>query len=122
MAVTVTASDIKTLFPEFQALDPTVIDLWVAEALPEVNETQWSSKATAAVKFLTAHLLTVFAGTDGAGTGSTSDPGPVSSEREGQVQASYAVSSAFTSDDLGTTKYGRRYLSMRSRIFVTRKI
>ena len=122
MTIAVTPSDITALFPEFGPLDPALIQTWIDEATPSVNETQWAGKAESAVKFLTAHFLSVFAGSDGSGTGSVSSPGPVTSEREGQVQASYGVAGIFTSNDLGSTKYGRRYLAMLKAIFVTRVI
>ncbi|KKL65120.1 hypothetical protein LCGC14_2158140 [marine sediment metagenome] len=118
MAVTVTAGDIRTQFPEFGSVADSVIERWIVEATAEVNATQWASRATRGVEWLTAHYLASFASPDCDEPGA----GPVSSEREGAVAASYKIADLFARDALGTTKYGRQFLTLRKRVFVKRKI
>ena len=60
MAIEVTPADIQTRFPEFAKVEPDVIQLWIDDALCNVNETQWAKRATAAVELLTAHCLKLF--------------------------------------------------------------
>ncbi len=118
MAIAVTPASIQARFPEFAKVEPDTIQIWIDDALCNVNETQWAKRATMAVEFLTAHCLKLFADPD------CEEPsaGPVSSEREGQVAATYKIAEMFAKDDLGSTVYGRRFLTLRKRLFVTRKI
>lgn len=118
MAIEVTPGDIATRFPEFSAVPSATIQQWIDEALCNVNECQWDKRGTFAVELLTAHYLTTFSSPDCAEPAA----GPVSSEREGQIAVTYAVADRFKDDALGSTKYGRQFLTLRKRIFVTRKI
>lgn len=93
-----------------------MITRWLDEAGNHHNSIQWGGKSDDGLAYLTAHLIAMFADP----TGDEPGAGPVTSEREGQVQVSYAVSDAFKANDFGSTKYGRRYISMRKTIFVTR--
>ena len=117
----VVATEIKARFPEFACLDDDVVTRWLDEAARNINATQWDGKYDDGLSYLTAHLLVTFQadalGLDEPGAGATT------SEKEGQI--SYAVSPLvvapmFRKDSLGANKYGRRYLEIKSTIFVTR--
>lgn len=116
----VTAESIKAFFPEFARVDSTTVTKWLTYAQGHHNANQWGAKSDDGLTWLTAHFLAVYTPeceTDKVG------PGPLTSSREGQVAASWSpltVPKIFTKNDLGTTKYGRRYLSMVDTLFVTR--
>lgn len=114
--MSVNASSFKAALPEFASVDDAIVERWLAEATRHHNITQWGLKSDDGLIYLTAHLLASFAqgGFDEPGAG------PVTSEREGQVAVSYKVSSVFTEDEFGSTKYGRRYASIRKTVFTTR--
>lgn len=110
----VDAADIKTRFPEFATIDNATIDRWLAEAGRQHNTTQWGGKSDDGLAWLTAHFLAAFEGT---GNGITVElgAGPLTGATEDRVSASWSpllVPKIFGQNDLGTTKYGRRYLSM----------
>lgn len=115
--MTVTAADIKTLFPEFGSVDSATITRWLEEAERNHNSCQWGAKSDDGLAWLTAHFLAAFP--DDCNTGDTLGPGPLTASSEGSVSASWSpltVPKSFGKDDLGTTKYGRRYISMRDTI------
>ncbi len=118
--MTITAADIKTRFPEFGSVDSNTITRWLEEAERNHNACQWGAKSDDGLAWLTAHFLVAFGGQcaqDALG------PGPLTSSREGQVAASWSpltVPEIFRKNDLGTTKYGRRYLSLVDTLFTCR--
>ncbi len=116
MAITV--QDITTRFPEFASLDPARIQSAINEAGRSHNAIEWGPKSDDGLAYFTAHLLAKF-GPD-SGACSEDGPGPVTSEREGQVAVSYAISSKSKESDLGSTKYGRYYLRLQGTLFVRR--
>jgi len=118
--VAVTVVTIKARFPEFASLGDDTIAMYLAEAERSHNAGQWGGKSDDGLSYLTAHLLAMF-GASGDGCDDPA-PGPVTSEREGAVAASYAVSDEAKQSEFGSTKYGRRYLELRRTIFVTRCI
>lgn len=86
-----------------------------------VCEEKWSLKALQAIAIMTAHLLTEMGYGDGS-TGSATS-GPVTMEKVGDLQRSYAALSSnnFSVSEqlLATTKYGRLFLALRKTIPVT---
>jgi hypothetical protein len=117
----VTAASIKEQFPEFGSIDSVVITRWLDYAGRNHNETQWGGKSDDGLSWLTAHFLQAFAVNNGCG--SELGPGPLTATAEGRGSASWSpltVAKMFAKNDLGTTKYGRRYLSMLDTLFVIR--
>lgn len=112
--MTLAAADIKTRFPEFGAIDDATVTRWLDEASRQHNTTQWGGKSDDALAWLTAHFLaTNEVESDGVTT--TIGPGPLTASTEDRVSASWSpqtVPKIFAQNDIGTTKYGRRYLSM----------
>ena len=119
--MSVTAADIKARFPEFASMDNALVTRWIEEAERNHNAACWSGKSDDGLSYLVAHLLAAFPGTecDAAGLG----PGVLTGSSEGSVSASWSplnIPKIFNNDDLSTTKYGRRYLSLRDTIFCCR--
>lgn len=113
MAVTV--SDVKNRLPEFCTVDNSIVALVLQAAEDCVNRVQWGEKrADQGVIFLVGHLLKLHA--DGSGLAG----GPVSSESEGAISVSYAVSAAYSESAYGATVYGRHYLELRRTTFPER--
>lgn len=118
MAVTV--ADIKTRFPAFSGVDASVIERLIDEACRSHCEEAWGGKSDDGLAYLTAHLIAAFGDScsvDALGAG------PITSSKEGQVSSSISplvVPDIFRKDDLSTTPYGRRYLSLRRNLFVGR--
>ena len=118
MAVTV--ADIKARFPEFGATDSATVQRWLDEAGRYHNAECWGGKSDDGLAWLTAHLLKAFGGQCGP---AAFGPGPVTGLREGQGSASWSpltVPKIFAKDDLGTTVYGRHYLSIQATVFCCR--
>lgn len=112
--MTITASDIKTRFPEFAGIDTAIVTRWLDEAGRQHNAVQWGGKSDDALAWFTAHFLAAFEST-GDDVTSELGPGPLTGATEDRVSASWSpltVPKIFAQNDLGTTKYGRRYLSM----------
>jgi hypothetical protein len=111
-----TAADIKTRFPVFATTDNAKIDARLAEAGRQHNAAQWGGKSDDALGYFVAHLLAAMDG-EGAGNGitATPGPGPLTGATEDRVSAAWSpltVPKIFAQNDMGTTMYGRRYLSM----------
>lgn len=120
--MTITASDIKNRFPEFASVDSATISQWIDEAGRQHNVECWGDKSDDGLAYMVAHFLAAFppSGCDNPfGLG----PGPLTGSNEGQVGASWSplnIPKIFSQDDFGTTKYGRRYLSLRDSLFCCR--
>lgn len=109
----------KKRFPEFGDVSSTVFDCALAEALNFVSVRQFGCKADDALGYYMAHLFEcgVYQAGDGCTSGQSS-PGPVSSVRVGNVATSFAVKA--DDGELGATKYGRRFITIRKTIFPSR--
>ena len=119
--MTVTATDIRTRFAEFAALDSNTIDRWLAEAGRNHNAVCWGEKSDDGLAWLTAHFLKAFPPACGAPT--ALGPGPLTGSAQGQTSASWSpltIPVSFRKNDLSTTAYGRRYLSMADTVFCGR--
>lgn len=113
----VTANDIKDHFAEFEDLSDTVINRWLEQAERRVNRTQWGNKADDATLWLTAHLLklhlTLACGVQPA-------PGPLTSQRVGDLAVTYKVPDRMAQTFLASTAYGQYYLTLRTGVWPTR--
>lgn len=114
-------SALKARFQEFRQIADTELQPWIDEAERNVCREAWRSRGDDGVLYLAAHLYAVFGAAEGIGAGSFGF-GPVESKRVDQVQASYAIGDLFKNSDLGSTKYGRRYLALRRQIHALRCI
>lgn len=114
-----TASDLTDRCTEFATTPTATINLALADALNQINVTNWGdTKAFYGQIYLAAHLLRSW--TDQS-SGSAS--GPVTMHKDGDLQVSYAASAAAQSDqDLASTKWGNMYLDLRSQVFSVRNL
>lgn len=115
----VTADDLKTKYPEFASgYADARITTFIADALTEINTTQWDRLADRGTLALAAHLL-LDAGKDDDET----PAGPVKKEKIGEVSAEYVVP-AIAGDEnaLASTKYGREYLRLKRLVFPERML
>lgn len=105
----ITNADVIARFPEFTDTDTDLIDLAIAEAGRNVDDTWIEDDRDNALKFLTAHILAI--GGHG-GSGLSGARGVVTSERLGDAATTYAD----TSDDASgylSTSYGREFARLR---------
>lgn len=114
--MSLSVSDFKVDFPEFEAVDNAIVTRFLAKAGLRVNLTAWGAKADDGIGYLTAHLLKRLEQGDGAASG------PVASEKVGDIAVSYGVSEDFKDRELASTVYGRQYLDLCSEVFATRVV
>lgn len=123
-----TADDIKTWFPEFNAVDDAVIEVWLGLAVTLVCENAiGATRYPMAVGFLTAHYLqrALTSLNSGSGSGGSGSGQNVSSMSVGDVSIDFDTSAAeqlaqvvgtdAISAELALTRYGQQYLSLARR-------
>lgn len=113
----VSANDIRDHFAEFSDLSDTVITRWKEQAERRVNLDQWGEKADDAILWLTAHLLKI---QQALACGMTPPPGPVTSQRVGDLSVAYKVPGRMADRFLASTAYGQYYLDLKTGIWPTR--
>ena len=119
--MTVTADSFKELFPEFNEVPDTRVDLWVQQAALFVDPDFWGAKNDLAQSLYAAHLLVyIGGGIDGKGNGA--NPAPVRRERMGEAEIEYANNGSDTLDALSSTSYGLAYLSLRKTMVITPRV
>lgn len=113
--MSVSASSIKALFPEFGAETDGRIELFITFAENSISAAVWGTLTDQAVSYLAAHMLARANAGGAAG-------GPVVSEKVGDLARSYGQVGGKTSDylgELGLTSYGIEYARLRRQIPVT---
>lgn len=114
----ITPADLKAKFPgAFDSLSDPDIQGAIDEAALMINESKWGTWYDLGLLYLSAHLLATFH--PDASSGDAGAGGPVTSKRIGDVAVAYgskASASPLFSSDLGSTAYGRRFLSLRLRV------
>lgn len=124
--MTVTASDVKAMAPEFDAVDDAVIEAWIERVENRTNRTAWGSKADDGVTFLVLHWLTIRAQQEASGAGGAQVQGPVTSETVGPLSRSFAAPAASSSAApysdawLGLSSWGLAHLELRGTLFPVR--
>lgn len=129
------AADVWSVAPIFSAtgLHPIAearVDLWLAEAVEQINRELYGSKADLATLLLTAHFLhcdvrdnesaivgspTGAAAPTYAGSVTSESVGPVSRSYGGAGGASFTAggAGAFNDEALATTPWGQRLIALR---------
>lgn len=101
-----TRENVIDFAPEFAAVDPAILDRFIAYAEPGVNPAVFGDETKRAGSLYTAHLLTL---AQPAGTAAGAASGVVQSETIGSVSVTYAVPQSGTSSALSLTKYGAEF-------------
>lgn len=114
--MSVLPADIKDLFPEFASVSDARIQLFIDQASLSVNASVWGNKADFGIQYLTAHLITV------ANRGGSGAAGPITSEKVGDLQRSYANNVSASAHELGSTGYGMEFLRLRRSLFITPRV
>lgn len=115
-----TASEFKARFPAFASVDDDVVNVALAEAGLQVDET-WVSEADfkLGINLLTAHLLTM----DGHGAGAEAESAAAGAlgfktMKSGNLtleRFSASEAGSGSRDTLSLTSYGKRFLDLRKR-------
>lgn len=123
-----TAADLKARFPEFAPVSDTLVNLILAEAIPQVGETWLERDRFPATLYLAAHMLAM----EGepmrsiGGSGSTDwMNGPIKRDKVGDVETEFAGfnlgggegASGASGSEYALTRYGQMYLSLLRRNF-----
>lgn len=113
----VDSDDVIAYEPAAASIDEERIDLFIGYAETQVNRDVWGDLADQAVILLTLHGLY----TTGPSSGASSGQGPVTSEKVGDLQRSYAspASGAYSDSTLARTGYGQEYLRLRKTLVFT---
>lgn len=110
----ITPSAFKTRFPEFASESDDRVQMFLDDATIFVNERVWGTRCDLGVAYLAAHLLAI----NNRGSGGAS--GPVTSEKVGDLQRSYAAPTASNLDPTyASTTYGMEYVRIRKTIFTS---
>ncbi len=114
--MTVTSASIKERFPEFgSVIDGDVVTI-IAEATRRVNVAAWGSRADDGIMWLTAHLLLNLP------LGSKASKGALTGKKVSKLDLRFASSATFANTVLGSTAFGREYMSLRSLVFADRRL
>lgn len=106
----------KTRFPEFDSVTDARIDLFIADAVVELEESSWGTRYDIALSYLTAHLLAL---ANETASGNTGGIGPVASASADGLSVSYSrpTYSSTTSAYWESTSYGREFMRIKRTIF-----
>lgn len=110
--MSITAAQVKVFATEFEDEDDSRINTFISYAENYINSSVFGTKADFARLLYTAHLLTISA------RGSSGASGPLTSEKVGDLQRSYASPGSVT-DSLESTSYGLEFLRLRKTLLIS---
>jgi len=117
--MSVTAAQVKALFPEVTLADG-VVESWLAVATLHHNVDAWGTRSDWGLQVLTAHYCLAH---QARVAGRTGPSGPVSSRAVGPVSTSFAVAQLGAEDaELSSTRAGQLYLRSRKGVFADRRV
>ena len=105
-----TAAEVKTFAPEFASEADPRIEMFIGLAADYVNASQFGTKEKQALILVTCHQLKL-----NPSSGVT-NAGPVSSEKVGDLQVSYAVASPGQGNEWSLTSYGQQFEALKRTI------
>lgn len=114
-----TAAEVKARFPEFAAVDDSVINAVIAEAGSFVDDSWIEADATTAAMFYVAHEL-VMAGQGTSAAAKVAQVGDFSRIKSGDLEVQRNAGSAQVASangTLGLSRYGLKFLELRGRSF-----
>jgi len=99
-----TLEELVALAPDLASVDPCILEAWLEIAGTMISISVWGSKASHGHRLLAAHLYQV--------SQPGGETGPLASVTVGPVAKSFAVT-ASADAELGSTQWGRMYLTLR---------
>lgn len=106
-----TVEQFKERFPRFADADEYFLELLLAEALTQVDDSWVEADYANAILYLMAHLYAME-------TGSQADrPGTIVAESFAGLSVSYGTGNVASASNYDATEYGRRYAALRKRSF-----
>lgn len=106
-----TASDLKARYPAFAEVSSPLIELVIADAARNVDQSWIEGDYQPAIMALSAHMLIE----EGATGRSTEAAGAITSSKLGDAQDSYAgLTSAQSAGEYSSTSYGRKFMQLRA--------
>lgn len=112
-----TTKGFKTRFCEFVGVDDAKVDMFISDAVIQLNEAYWGAKYELGIYFLAAHYLALDQQTASKKTKSNF---PLSGKSVDGVSVNYSTPSFDDGTEAyyNTTSYGQRYLSLRKTLGV----
>jgi hypothetical protein len=111
-----TRADLIARASEFTSTSADTVNLALADALSQINTTNWGTKAFLGQIYLACHFLKVWE------LQSAAPAGPVSQRKDGDLSESYAVARPASAEDYSSTSWGRLYVNVRSTVFSVRTL
>jgi hypothetical protein len=105
-----TEADIEALYPEFTSVDSALITPWLEVTEELIDAECFGALQSQAQAMFTAHFI---ARIPNSGVGPSA---PVTSKKIDKIQASYAVATLPTDQELSSTKYGIDFITLRDSI------
>lgn len=115
MSTLVNPTQFKARYPEFSALDDTIVQTALDDADEEINVDVWGTRAAKGESALAAHLLVTRGALNDPGATGMQGSGPVQNMKVGDVSLSFDVNAIARGVEQGlevalaTTKYGLEY-------------
>ena len=115
--MSVTLTSFRARFPEFAGVPDARVQIYIDEAIADLDQGIWDSTATAdrATSLLAAHRVANELDSSGNATGGQG--GFLTSASADGVSSSYAMPTGLSTLDaqLWSTQYGQRFLELRNR-------
>jgi len=102
--MSVTATTIKAMFPQFSSLEDSLITIHITTAKSLICESKYGSKYDSAVSYLTAHFLTL---------NTSSGKGDATKIKTDVMEREYRKSGS-GGEGFGSTNYGQQYLAIKN--------
>ena len=103
--MSVTATTIKAMFPQFASLDDSLITIHINTAKSIICETVYGNKYDSAVSYLTAHFLTL---------NSSGGKGDKTKVKTDVMEEEYKKGGSGGGEGFGATNYGQQYLAIKN--------
>lgn len=112
MAITPTL--FKVRFPEFNSQSDVSVQMWIDDAVEDLNETFWGDKYNRGLYYLSAHYLKKSLQSAGARLTAPANSGGINSRGVDGASVGYESSNSKTvlDSEYNSTIYGQRYLSL----------
>ena len=115
--MTITPTDFKTRYPEFDSVTDARVQFFIDDALLEIDEGRWGDLFDRGTAALTAHLLAVATTTEAA-NGKGGALGPVINKSVGDVSVGFGISlvSVQNREWYYSTPYGQDFWRLVQRV------